>query len=356
MTGLPQAVSGAPTTLTDSIGTQYSIYTDPQGNKYVVYTDPAGTYYLNQNGIKVYLPAALPAAPANTGSTPVTIYIDSTGGNRYILSPSGVRKYLTFVSSTANSFIYADPSGNKYTIYRDPTSNNLYTQTSSGLRTYLTSLPQPLSANPSTFNDTVGTQYAIYSDPQGNRYVTYSDPSGRYYLNSTINKVYVGGAATLLSPIVIYLDGSGNKYVLSNSGERVYLHPVSESSTQAVLADPYGNSYTLNKDPSSGNIYETLGSTKYYLTGYPTQTSGTPVTLNDAVGTVYSIVGDPQGNKYLTYSDSTGKYYYNTQLDPVFLSKTPVNNLSTDDGSNPLWALVNHLQDMLAECQGAMFG
>lgn len=80
---------------------------------------------------------------------------------------------------------------------------------------------------------------------------------------------------------------------------------------------------------------------------------GQPTTLTDSVGTTYSISTDPQGNKYVTYTDQTGKYYYNNDGVAVYLSKS---NLSTDDGkTSSLWNLVSSLQNMLAECQGSMF-
>lgn len=91
------------------LGTQYGVYTDPLGNKYVTYTDPAGTYYINNNNIKVYFTSNTPSAPANTGANPVNVYIDSTGGQKYLLSSSGARTYLSFVSSTANTQIYTSP-------------------------------------------------------------------------------------------------------------------------------------------------------------------------------------------------------------------------------------------------------
>jgi hypothetical protein len=231
LTSFPQVVTGAPNTLADNLGTQYGIYTDPQGSRYVTYTDPTGVYYINSNGIKTYFPSATPAAPANTGSTPLNVYIDSTGGNRYLLNSNGVRTYLTFASASGNTQVYADPAGNKYTIYKDPATSNLYTITNTGTRTYLTSLPAATSGSPTSLNDAVGTQYNIFTDPQGNRYVTYSDPTGRYYLNANAEKVYLPASASvvLATPPYVYLDKSGNKFVLDNKGNRVYLHPVSQS-------------------------------------------------------------------------------------------------------------------------------
>ena len=233
LTSFPQTVAGAPSTLVDNLGTQYGVYTDPQGSKYVTYTDPNGVYYINSNGIKTYFPSSSPSAPANTGLNPVNIYIDSTGGNRYLLNNNGVRTYLTFVSATGNTQVYADPMNNKYTIYSDPATGNQYTLTSSGTRTYLTSYPASTSGSPTNFNDSVETQYSIVSDPQNNRYVTYSDPSGRYYLNAKGEKVYLPGTASvsLATPTWVYLDKSGNKFVLDTKGNRVYLHPVSQSGT-----------------------------------------------------------------------------------------------------------------------------
>jgi hypothetical protein len=156
LTSFPVSVSGAPTTLTDSIGTQYGIYTDLQGNKYVTYTDNVGVYYINSNAIKVYFPSSSPSAPINTGSTPVTIFTDSTGGHKYILSNNGIRIYLTFVSASNNNQVYADPSGNKYTIYKDSATGNLYTLTNNGIKSYLTSLSQTTSGNPTALTDSIG--------------------------------------------------------------------------------------------------------------------------------------------------------------------------------------------------------
>jgi len=47
-------------------------------------------------------------------------------------------------------------------------------------------------------------------------------------LNSNGEKIYLN-SIVLATPTYVFLDNSGNKYVLSNKGVRVYLHPVSQS-------------------------------------------------------------------------------------------------------------------------------
>ncbi len=101
MTGFPTTTSGTPVTLTDSIGTKYGIYSDPQGNKYVTYNDPVGTYYLNTNNSKVYLPNSQTSG-TGIGSQPY-IFIDSTGGNKYLLNRNADRIYLTLSSTSGNN-------------------------------------------------------------------------------------------------------------------------------------------------------------------------------------------------------------------------------------------------------------
>jgi hypothetical protein len=125
LTSFPQTTSGTPISLTDSLGTQYAIYSDSQGNKYVAYTDYIGIYYLNSNGVKIYLSDAQTSGV--NGVSPTYIFTDNTGNNKYILGSNGVRTYLTLSSTSGNTQIYSDPQGNKYTIVKDPTSGNLYT-------------------------------------------------------------------------------------------------------------------------------------------------------------------------------------------------------------------------------------
>lgn len=83
------------------------------------------------------------------------------------------------------------------------------------------------------------------------------------------------------------------------------------------------------------------------MTSYPSSIVGQPITTSDSVGITYNIYSDPQGNKYLTLSDPTGRYYFDNNMNAVYLSKS--NNLSNDDGkTSALWSLVNSLQSMLA--------
>ena len=93
-----------------------------------------------------------------------------------------------------------------------------------------------------------------------------------------------------------------------------------------------------------------------YLTSFPSTPAGTLSTLADSVGVTYSIFSDSStNNRFISYSDSTGRYYINNKSDPVYLSKAPVNNLSSDDGGpSSFWGLIYSLQDMLAECQGGL--
>lgn len=171
-------------------------------------------------------------------------------------------------------------------------------------------------------------------------------------MNANGAKVYLN-QIVLATPTYVFLDNSGNKFVLSDKGQRLYLHPVSQSGNTEVFADPMGNKYSITTDPQN-NLYTMVGSVKEYLTSYPSTTVGQPWTTTDSVGITYSIYTDPQGAKYLTTTDPSGKYYYDSNEDPVYLTKT--SNLSSDDGkTSSLWGLVNSLQSMLAECQGTMF-
>ena len=103
----------------------------------------------------------------------------------------------------------------------------------------------------------------------------------------------------------------------------------------------------MYKDPQTNNWYYNLNTnTKEFITNTTPSVVGQPLTLTDSVGTVHTISTDPQGNKYVTYTDSNGKYYFNNNGVPVYLNKS---NLSTDDGkTSSLWNLVNSLQNMLA--------
>jgi hypothetical protein len=71
MTGFPSATSGTPTTVTDSVGTSYTIYNDQLGNKYITYGDSTGQYYFDKNGNKTYInktPSNLSTDSGNTGA------------------------------------------------------------------------------------------------------------------------------------------------------------------------------------------------------------------------------------------------------------------------------------------------
>jgi len=62
---------------------------------------------------------------------------------------------------------------------------------------------------------------------------------------------------------------------------------------------------------------------------------------------IHNVYSDAQGTKYITYTDSTGKFYYDNNEDPVYLNKS--NNLSSDNGqTGALWGLINSLESMLA--------
>ena len=348
LTGFPTQVSGTPISYTDALGNTYTLYSDPQGNKYVTYSDPKGKYYLNNSGNKVYLTNAqltptnnggatiIPTTPTGTGS-PVYVFTDSNNGSRYILSPNGVRTYLTLTSTSGNTQTYTDPQGNRYTITKDPTTNNLWYQLTPTTKEFLTSYPSTVSGTPLTFNDTLGTVYNIYSDPQGNKYVVYSDSMGPYYLNANGNKVYLNGGQPSTgsgAPVYIFTDSTGgNRYILNSTGDRQYLTLSSTQGNTQVYTDSLGNKYSVVKDPTTGALsYQLTTTNKEFLTGYPTTTSGQPLTLNDSLGTQYGIYSDPQGNKYIVYTDPLGTYYLNNNGNKVYLNQQPT--ATTGLGSN----------------------
>ena len=45
---------------------------------------------------------------------------------------------------------------------------------------------------------------------------------------------------------------------------------------------------------------------KVFLTGTASSTSGSPVTYKDSIGTTYTIISDPSGNRYIRYTDPKG--------------------------------------------------
>jgi YD repeat-containing protein len=246
--------------------------------------------------------------------------IDNTG-SKYALSPSGARTLLTPVSATPSTQTLKDSQANLYVFSVDPSTGNLYTSTTSGLRYYSTGFPSTTSGLPTKITDSLGNIYTVYSDPSGNQYITYTDSNGNYYINSLGNKVYLpstnSSSSSSTIPTFLLTDSLGNKYTLSNSSVRVPLTFVSANTNSQTYKDAEGNLYTFSYDPSS-NIYTSANpnagtsQTKYYSTGFPTTTSGTPSSITDNLGTTYAIYSDPSGNKYLTYTAANGPYYYNS--------------------------------------------
>jgi len=264
LTSFPTSTLGSPVALTDSLGTKYAIYSDSLGNKYVAYTDSLGVYYINSNGVKVYLPDSQQTSGV-TGASMTYVFTDSTSGSRYVLAANGNRVYLTLASTSGATQTLTDPQGNKYTITKDPSTGNSYTTLTGNVREYLTSSPQTVTGSPIALTDSLGTQYTIYSDPQGYKYVQYHDPSGAYYINSTGYKVYVpttsSSTGSFTQQQLIFTDSTGgNMYLLSSNGTRIYLTAVSTSGATQTLADPQGARYTVTKDPATNNVYTVLGS------------------------------------------------------------------------------------------------
>jgi hypothetical protein len=66
-----------------------------------------------------------------------------------------------------------------------------------------------------------------------------------------------GGSVVLKNTTWLYLDKRGNKFVLDNKGNRVYLHPVSDSGATKIFVDPMGSKYPITTD-SQGNLYTTV--------------------------------------------------------------------------------------------------
>ncbi len=110
-------------------------------------------------------------------TSPVYVYSDDAG-NKYILSRTNTRTYLTPSLTSSSSITYTDLSGVKYIVYKDPTTGNLYTSGPSGSKIFLTGTARSTSGSPVTYKDSVGTTYTIVSDPLGNRYIRYTDPKG----------------------------------------------------------------------------------------------------------------------------------------------------------------------------------
>lgn len=74
-------------------------------------------------------------------------------------------------------------------------------------------------------------------------------------------------------------------------------------------------------DSTTGNRYVKNSETvKTYLTGFPTSTSGSPLTFTDSLNNTYAVYSDAQGNKYVTYNDAKGKYYLNANGSKTYLT------------------------------------
>ena len=264
-----------------------------------------------------------------TGNAVAYIFNDATTGGKFTLSNTGVRIPLTVSSITPSSVVYTDTLGNRYTLYIDA-SGNYYTLGPQSIKVYSTGFPSSTAGKTNTIVDSLGANYVIYNDQLGNNYITYSDSNGRFYYSSNGKKVYLNsgtstnnmqkttnnmGSATNsnnnaignTSPVYVISDDAGNKYILSRTNTRTYLTPSLTSSSFITYTDPSGVKHIVYKDPTTGNLY-TSGSSgsKIFLTGTVSSTSGFPVTYKDSVGTTYTIVSDPSGNRYIRYTDSKG--------------------------------------------------
>ncbi len=363
-------------------GTDYKVYTDVLGSEFTVYNQPNGdTYTVNQfnRGSKFYWDINCKQVPVQGLPSPgqgaiqqpafnlfgLPLYDDS--GNRFALNPDKSWNYLFLAPGSSNNnnpAVFRDSNAGNYMIFSEPNNGTKYVKNTDGTKTYLNSFPATTAGVPITFDDAYGNVYTVYSDPAGNRYVTYSDSRGRYYINDNGSKTYLPqnipttsvpqttaptvpsntgsfvspgtntgsftspGTTTLPStgglggaPVYIFTDSTGgNRYILNSNNNRVYLTLNSTSGTSQTFTDPQGNRYTISRDPTTSNAVTTLGSNvRQFVTGYPTSTVGSPISLSDTLGTRYSIVSDNTGNRYVTYTDPVGTYYLNANGVKVYL-------------------------------------
>jgi hypothetical protein len=207
-----------------------------------------------------------------TVNTVAYIFNDATKGDKFTLSNTGVRIPLTVSSTTPSSVVYTDTLGNRYTLYIDP-SGNYYTLGPQSTKVYSTGFPSSATGTTSTIVDSLGANYVIYNDQLGNNYITYSDSNGRFYYSSNGKKVYLNSGTTTnnmgsttnsnnnaigtvtSSPVYVYSDDAGNKYILSRTNTRTYLTPSLTSSSSITYTDPSGVKYIVYEDPTTGNLY-----------------------------------------------------------------------------------------------------
>ncbi len=139
---------------------------------------------------------------------------------------------------------------------------------------------------------------------------------------------------------IVFLDDSGNRYVLNSDRTWNYLFVApgsSQSSNPAIYRDSNAANYLIYTDPTTGNKYvKNSDGTKTYINGFPDNTYGNPCSFNDAYGNIYTVYSDSEGNKYVIYSDPKGKYYLTNSGSKVYLPQAVPTGANPAGGSIPV--------------------
>jgi hypothetical protein len=125
---------------------------------------------------------------------------------------------------------------------------------------------------------------------------------------------------------------------------------VSRNGNVATYRDTTGRNQVVYTDPTTGLEYtRNSNGTRNYLNGVPVSTVGQPRTVRDTLNSIYSISSDPQGNQYITYSDTTGSYYLNSQGMKIYQNQPtqPTQPVQPVQPTRPVQPNVTNTEDIL---------